>query len=372
MRIHHRLCFHLWWPHFLNILSVTFLLEDKDSKKNQGYGNCERLVGKSFTDVVKRFQGEFIFTTMDVHVVPPNGYQEDEIYKVSVKQYSKPRQGVFFLSFVRVTKYNKFVTCQDKSVDIKLCACAKNQTSNTKNGVLLENGVPREMFGAETKVKNLDSNCLLFLRRDFGTFSFTLEVTNVCTDRTYKFSMTGSMDQRIFSTALPINRVLPPKTFFFLTSVFKYLSKVNQALNLRASIQVKKDGSSEFSSLGTVSVSWLDKDFLMYSFHTFLCFRYEWHIWPTSCTHFLSQHRAKGLIPVSVAWSNYLPFPPPLGWVACASQSSPPSSALQQVFLQVSPSPFNRNSWLERGSEFEVPCPRTLHNDPPRYRTRTS
>lgn len=312
MRIHHRLCFHLWWPHFLNILSVTFLLEDKDSKKNQGYGNCERLIGKSFTDVVKRFQGEFILTTMDVHVVPPNGYQEDEIYKVSVKQYSKPRQGVFFLSFVRVTKYNKFVTCQDKSVDIKLCACAKNQTSNnTKNGVLLENGVPREMFGAETKVKNLDSNCLLFLRRDFGTFSFTLEVTNVCTDRTYKFSMTGSMDQRIFSTALPINRVLPPKTFFFLTSVFKYLSKVNQALNLRASIQVKKDGSSEFSSLRTVNVSWLDKDFLIYSFHKFLCFRYKWHIWPTSCTHFLSQHRAKGLIPVSIAWGNYLPFPPP-------------------------------------------------------------
>ena len=325
MRIHHRLCFHLWWPHFLNILSVTFLLEDKDSKKNQGYGNCERLIGKSFTDVVKRFQGEFILTTMDVHVVPPNGYQEDEIYKVSVKQYSKPRQGVFFLSFVRVTKYNKFVTCQDKSVDIKLCACAKNQTSNnTKNGVLLENGVPREMFGAETKVKNLDSNCLLFLRRDFGTFSFTLEVTNVCTDRTYKFSMTGSMDQRIFSTALPINRVLPPKTFFFLTSVFKYLSKVNQALNLRASIQVKKDGSSEFSSLGTVSVSWLDKDFLIYSFRTFLCFRYEWHIWPTSCTHFLSQHRAKGLIPVSVAWSNYLPFPPPIRMGCLCLTEQPP------------------------------------------------
>lgn len=242
--------------HMNDAIQRHYEKEDKNSKKNQGYGNCERLVGKSFTSVVKRFQGEFILTTMDVHVVPPNGYQDDEIFKVSVKQYSKPRQGVFFLSFVRMTMYNKFVPCQDKSVDIKLCACAKNQTSNdTKNGVLLGNGVPQEMFGAETKVKNLDSNCLLFLRRDFGTFSFALEVTNVCTDRMYKFSKTGSMDQRIFSTALPISRELPPKTFFFLTSVFKYLSKVNQALNLRASIQVKRAGSSEFSTLGTASVS---------------------------------------------------------------------------------------------------------------------
>ena len=189
-------------------------------------------------------------------MVPPTGYEEDEVYKVSLKQYSKPKQGVFFLSFVRVSMYNKFVPCQDKSVDIKLCACAKNQTSGvTKNGVLFENGVPREMFGSETNVKNLDSNCLLFLRRDFGTFSFALEVANVCTDRSYKFEMTGSMDQRIFTNTVPISRELPPKTFYFLTSVFKYLSKVNTALNLRASIQVKKDGSSEFSSLGTVAVS---------------------------------------------------------------------------------------------------------------------
>ena len=195
-------------------------------------------------------------TTMDIHVVPPTGYDEDEVYKVSLKQYSKPMQRVFFLSFVRVTRYSKFVPCQDKSVDIKLCACAKNQTADaTKKGVLFENDVPRQMFGSKTIVKNLDSNCLLFLRRDFGTFSFGLEVANVCTDRTYKFEMTGSMDQRIFANTVPMSRELPPKTFYFLTSVFKYLSKVNTALNLRVNIQVKKDGSSEFSSLDTVSVS---------------------------------------------------------------------------------------------------------------------
>ncbi|KAJ7315081.1 ligand-gated sodium channel [Desmophyllum pertusum] len=50
-----------------------------------GYGNCERLVGKSFTNVMERLQGDYILTTMDLHVVPPTGYKEDEVFKVSLK-----------------------------------------------------------------------------------------------------------------------------------------------------------------------------------------------------------------------------------------------------------------------------------------------
>ena len=195
-------------------------------------------------------------TTMDIHVVPPHGYEEDEVYKVSIKQFAQPKQRVYFLSFIRQTRYSKFEPCVDKSVDIKLCGCAKgNITDVTKNGVLFENGVPRRMFGSETTVKDLDSNCLLFLRRNYGTFSFALEVANVCTDRTYKFTLTGSMDQRIFANTVPTSRELTPRTFSFLTSVYKYISKVNSPLNLKASIEVKKDGESGFKSLGTVSVS---------------------------------------------------------------------------------------------------------------------
>ena len=233
---------------FLHPLGVT--------DKKSGFGNCERLVGKTFTNVIKRFQGEYIITSMDIHVVPPHGYEEDEVYKVSMKQYAQPKQRVFFLSFIRQTRYSKFEPCVDKSVDIKLCGCAKqNITDVTKNGALLENGVPHKMFGSETDLKDLDSNCLLFLRRNYGTFSFALEVANVCTDRTYKFTLTGSMDQRIFANTVPMSRELTPRTFFFLTSVYKYISKVNSPLNLKASIQVMKDGESGFRSLGTVSVS---------------------------------------------------------------------------------------------------------------------
>lgn len=195
-------------------------------------------------------------TTMHIQVVPPAGYEEDEVYKVSIKQYAEPRQGVFFLNFIRITTYSKFASCADKSVDIKLCACAKEQTADvTKNGVLYENGVPRKMFGSVTIMKNLDSNCLLLLRRDYGTFSFALEVANVCKDRKYIFQLKGSIDQRLFANKVPIIRKLPPKTFFFLTSVYKYLAKVDTDLNLKASIHVNKNDSGMFYYLGTVKIS---------------------------------------------------------------------------------------------------------------------
>ena len=96
-------------------------------------------------------------TNMDIHVFPPTGYNEDEVFRVTVKQFAEPKDGVFFLNSIRVTTYSKFELCADKSVDIKLCACAKNQI--TRKEVLFENGVPSKMFGSTTVVKNLDSNC---------------------------------------------------------------------------------------------------------------------------------------------------------------------------------------------------------------------
>ena len=193
---------------------------------------------------------------MDIHVFPPTGYNEDEVFRVSVKQFAQPKDGVFFLNSIRISTYSKFAHCADKSVDIKLCACAKTQTSDvTKKGLLFENGVPSRMFDSKTAVKNLDSNCLLFLRRDHGSFSFALEVANVCSNATYEFTMTGSTDQRVFTNTLPISLELPPKTCHFLTAVSKYIVKVDTDLNLKASIQVKNGESGTFRSLGTIAVS---------------------------------------------------------------------------------------------------------------------
>ncbi|XP_022808588.1 uncharacterized protein LOC111345563 [Stylophora pistillata] len=252
---------HIWLAEFAvgyinDAIQKQYMDGNGDAKNKYGYGNCQRLVGKSFEKIIKRFRGEYILTTMDIHVVPPVGLTEDEVYKVSLKQFAKPQQGVFFLSSVRVTMYNKFASCVDKSVDIKLCLCAKEQTTDAnKKEIFFQNGIPRKMFGSDTTVRDLDSNCLLFLRRNYGSFSFGLEVANVCPNRTYTFKLTGSMDQRIFSKSLPVGLELFPKTFHFLTSVYKYLSKVNDPLELKASVRVKKDGTNTFTNLGIFSVT---------------------------------------------------------------------------------------------------------------------
>ena len=67
------------------------------------------------------------------------------------------------------------------------------------------------MFGSETIVKDLDLNCLLFLRRNYGPFFFALDVANVCTDRTYKFELAGLMDQKKIANTVPMIREFPPK-----------------------------------------------------------------------------------------------------------------------------------------------------------------
>ena len=141
-------------------------------------------------------------TTMDLHVVPPAGFTEDEVFKVSLKNHAKPEGKVWLTSYTWQSRYSKFKTCADKSVDVKLCACAIVQTNLAES---LSDGVPSKMFGSETVVKDLHSGCLLFLRRDHGLTSLALEVANVCYNCTYKFKLDGGGTERLFSRTLPVN-----------------------------------------------------------------------------------------------------------------------------------------------------------------------
>ena len=62
-------------------------------------------------------------------------------YSDSPSNSSLNQETVLFLKSTNVTTYGKFVSCVDKSVDIKLCTCAKEQNSYViKKGVLFENG----------------------------------------------------------------------------------------------------------------------------------------------------------------------------------------------------------------------------------------
>ena len=241
---------------WLYFLVYFFPLGSGNSTKRSGYGNCQRLVGKSFTNVVQRFQGDFIMTTLNLHVIPPTGYDEDEVFKVSLKQYAQDKDKVWLTSFVRQSKYSKFKSCADNSVDIKLCACAKDETTRaTRSGETTANGVTREMFGSETIAMDLDSGCLLFLRRNYAKVALAIEGTNVCSDRTYKFELSGSPGERVYSNTLPIKLELTPKTFYFLTSVNRYSIKDSFPLNFEASVEVREEHLREFTNLGKIKVS---------------------------------------------------------------------------------------------------------------------
>lgn len=194
-------------------------------------------------------------TTMDLHVIPPTGYDEDEVFKVSLKHYAKAEDNVWLTSYERQSTYSKFKSCADTSVDIKLCACANEETASaTKSGEATANGVPRTMFGSETIAKDLDSGCLLLLRRNYAKVALALEVTNACNDRTYKFELSGSPGERVYSNTLPIKLDLAPKTFYFLTSVNRYTTKDSSSLSFEASVQVKKEHLQEFTHLGKMNV----------------------------------------------------------------------------------------------------------------------
>ena len=238
--------------------SFLFLGVSKDSSpaKRFGYGNCQRLVGKSFTSILQRFQGDYIITTMDLRVVPPSGYTEDEVFKVSLQHHATPEDKAWLTSYTRQSRYSKFESCVDKSVDVRLCACAKKKNAEAEQeSDTAHNRVPLKMFGSETIVKDLDSGCLLFLRRNHGLTAVAVEVTNVCEQRTYKFKLDGGGTERLYSKTLPIDVELSPKTFYFLTSITKYASKFTYQLHFKASIQVKNDSLVDFISLGEHDLS---------------------------------------------------------------------------------------------------------------------
>lgn len=184
---------------------------------------------------------------MDLHVFPPRGFKEDEVFRVSLKHYAQPKHKAWLTSYTRQSTYSKFQLCADKSVDARLCACAKLQSTD-----VTQDKVARKMFGEETIVKDLDSGCLLFLRRNYGGFkAVAVEVSNMCNNRTYRFKLDCSRCKGVYSRELPILLKLTPKSTYFLTSVNKiHVSDFTIPFQFTAWIRVKNETSVNFVNLG--------------------------------------------------------------------------------------------------------------------------
>ena len=208
----------------LKIFSISQILSGQSGKNTRGYGKCTRLVGKSYDHSVERQSGSTILTNFDLHFAPPAGYKKDEVIKAEVEHPLKPANGVTMKSFDRQSQYSKFKSCADESVDIKLCACAQGETKSViETTEDMKALIAQPMFGATTELKDLHSGCVFLLKRRHNTIAVAYEVANICADKTFKVSVTGSNYNMLLSQSVPMSVTLRPRTIHFLLSAIRYV-----------------------------------------------------------------------------------------------------------------------------------------------------
>ena len=186
-----------------------------------------RFTGKSFVDIVERQDGSSAIVSFSIRVTPPVGLTEDEIFKVAIKHPITPREdgtGVKVLTFKRQSIYNKFTSCADSTVDIKLCACVKGQNKSVvESKERIEQLVSRQMFGAKGQLKDLHSGCLFLILRKHDKMTIVYEAANVCRDKTFKISLNAKTRNMLMTRKMPFTVVLRPRTVKFLISAIRYV-----------------------------------------------------------------------------------------------------------------------------------------------------
>ena len=232
-----------------NKIQLQFL---GDSKEVKGYGNCQRLVGSSFTKIRRRSEGANFITTMDIAVLPGN-----EIFEVQIKHPQNLKKQHSFLKLTvheRITIYRHFRKCADDSVSLGLCVCdhKKLQKQPTKRKQpkwikiktrddVLEIISRSNSFGSPTKVKDIHSGCLLLMYRNHGRRSTSFEISNTCNDRTYSVTISVTnfhAKKHFFSRKIPFSINVPQRTIHFLL-VIKRVEKFSHRLRLKVKHLVK-------------------------------------------------------------------------------------------------------------------------------------
>ena len=210
-----------------NQIQEQFLRGDKQAG---GYGNCQRLVGESFTKIRRRSQGKHYVTTMDIIVTPGQ-----EIFEVQIKYPRVLKNQNSFAKLIvheRVTIYRHFRKCVDTTVSLGLCVCdskkhpkqkTKQRWIKIKNREDVLNIISRSnSFGSQTRIKDIHQSCLLLFYRNRRRRSTSFEISNTCNDRTYKvtISLIEVDTNRVFvSRKVPFSIFLPRRTIHFLLAI---------------------------------------------------------------------------------------------------------------------------------------------------------
>ena len=222
------------------------------SKQVKGYGNCQRLVGSSFTKIRRRTEGGNFITTMDIAVLPGN-----EIFEVQVKHPQSLKKQSSFLRLTaheRITIYRHFRKCADGAVSLALCVCdhkkLQKQPSKRNKRKWIEIKTREDVlevisrsnsFGSPTRVKDIHNGCLFLMYRNHGGRSTSFEISNICDDRTYSvtISVTNFNAKRhLVSRKIPFSINVPQRTIHFLL-VIKRFEKFSHKLRIKVKHLVK-------------------------------------------------------------------------------------------------------------------------------------
>eukprot|EP00794_Sanderia_malayensis_P003342 gene3342-3831_t len=205
---------------FLNNL-IQFMYRIGNPTQAGGYGNCERLIGKRFTNVRTRKESRNIIYNFDVVVYRYWGEEMFE-FAISQKTYNQNRRGLLdIIQWRRVSIYQHFRKCLDNNVKPELCIC-RPESAGMNPGRHLVSLLSSKFFDTKTRTSFLDSRCLALLTRTRSRSHKVYEISNFCSDRRYtvSFDLNKAISElTLISTVLPINITVFPWTTHFLTSI---------------------------------------------------------------------------------------------------------------------------------------------------------
>ena len=216
--------------HINNVITRQFT-KSRRSKSDQshiGYGACARYVGKSIETARQEISGDYVIVILLLAVTPAYGVDSVERFEVKLNYSSLGQPNVQVMDIVRISVYGKYEACADKTVDVKLCACAdpKSTVSTARQRLDLRHLLQGHHFRLKTSVKLLSSRCLLLGERTLRAKAIhklqarvmAFEIANECR-RTFKLELSGSSKRSRVSRQLPFTLVLKPRTVVFLYAV---------------------------------------------------------------------------------------------------------------------------------------------------------
>lgn len=213
-----------------------------EGNTSEGYGNCERLIGKRYDKIRK--QTDKHGNTVYVFDIIVNKYRDEEIFEVAVKLKNETNTTLMYkdnfnssipyfrdaeiIRWRRVSVYQHFSKCCDVFTELELCVCRKESYNQRNPGRDITRLLSNNIFNTKTKTKYIDSKCLLVLERSTDNIFVSYEIANICNDRLYNVTFnlvrvnTTNYSYIKMTYNTPRNFLLLPWLIYYVTSVQLY------------------------------------------------------------------------------------------------------------------------------------------------------